>query len=125
MKIIILISFSLFISACNSTKISAPNDYLFKTWVDSREENSVNSSTRIFRPSAFKTFPASRFRMKYTFHKDGTCSYLWLSPIDAHSIKPCLYKYKKGSIQLFDTNKQKLETLTVLAFSSDKLIIKR
>ena len=124
MKTVVIILFSLLIGACTPVKNKTANTALYQKWVDSREENKANASSKIFRPSTFKKFPASRFRMKYSFSKNGTCTYSWLSPIDRHEQRLCTYTFKNGEIQLFDTNKQKLNTLKVLMLSGDKLIIK-
>jgi len=123
MKKVTIILFSLLISACNTIKNTPPNTALYQTWLDSREENKVNASSKIFRPSTFKTFPASRFRMKYSFSENGTCTYSWLSPIDRHEQRACTYIFNGGKIQLFDTKQQKVKVLKVLTLSRDKLLI--
>ncbi|HIO91874.1 MAG TPA: hypothetical protein EYG68_03410 [Leucothrix mucor] len=128
MKIIQLILLSFLVSACNpakSVKNDQPNAALYQKWIDSREENSTNSVSNIYRPSNFKTFPASRFRMAYTFRKNGTCTYRWLSPIDKHTSKLCTYTYSKGKVQLFDSMQKKLEILRIVSLSANKLVIQK
>ncbi len=123
MKTLTIILFLSLITACHSVKNKTTNSDLYQTWTDSREENKVNASSKIFRPSTFKKFPASRFRMKYSFNENGTCTYSWLSPIDRHEQRACTYIFKNNNIQLFDAKKTKLKTLKVLSLSSNKLII--
>lgn len=123
MKTLTIILFSFLLSACNPVKNKDQNTALYQTWIDSREENKVNAPSKIFRPSTFKKFPASRFRMKYSFNKNGTCTYSWLSPVDRHEQRACTYTFNKGKIQLFNEKKQTLKILTVLMLSSNKLLI--
>ena len=125
MKKLTIVLLSLFISACNPVKNKMPNTALYQTWLNSHEENRMNpsSNSKIFRPSTFREFPASRFRMKYSFNKNGSCTYSWLSPIDRHERRACTYTFNNGIIQLFDTKKQKLDSLKVLSLSKNKLVI--
>ncbi len=55
---------------------------LTKSWTNSFEEQT--DSIQIYRPSNYKQFPIARFREIFEFSKDSSCSYLVLSPVDAH-----------------------------------------
>jgi hypothetical protein len=62
--------------------------FLLQSWTHSYEEEAEGSPVLVFRPSAFKEFPPSRFRMRYSFQDNGQCSWLFLSPVDAHFMNP-------------------------------------
>ena len=75
-------------------KPSAPNaghsidtSNLVGHWVHSREEETAESNIHIYRPADYQDFAPSRFRMRYKFHEDGTCDWLYLHPADAHHFK--------------------------------------
>ena len=76
-----------------------PDSFYEVTWLRAREEEAENGP-QIFRPSDYKTFPPSRFRAKYVFHRDGTCEYLYLSPNDRHAMKSGEWTYEKGDKRL-------------------------
>ncbi len=59
-------------------------------WSHSREED--EKGVRVFRRTASKKWPPSRFRMKYKFNVDGTGSYLYLHPTDRHMMMPMRWK---------------------------------
>lgn len=61
---------------------------LVGSWTHSFEEDAGASAIQWFRPSESRAFMDAWFRMRYEFHADGTCEWLWLSPIDAHEMRP-------------------------------------
>jgi hypothetical protein len=66
-------------------------DNLLQHWVRSYEEEKPGQTVQIFRPSSWRTFPPSRFRMAYTFAGDGSCELYVLSPDDAHHFDRCTW----------------------------------
>ena len=100
--ILFAITFSIlfFVSGCNTAgedqiKIGEEEpiptiDYetFQQDWVHSQEEDPEdNYHIDIFRPSNYKEYPPSRFRMEYHFKEDSVLEWLYLSPIDAHHFK--------------------------------------
>lgn len=126
MKIAFLILLTLLMSACNSTTKTSPPNALHQQWLNAYEENTTGNEHQLYRPATFKTFPPSRFRMRYTFNNDGSCQYLWLSPIDAHKTKPCSYRFQDNTLYLLSPDKQqKIATLKVLSLTKEKLELKK
>ena len=75
---------------------------LCRHWVHSVEEQTRTQKTQIYRPSDFKQFPASHFRMQYVFYKNGDCEWYYLSPDDAH-------RFKSGKWRIASTDKNVLQ----------------
>jgi len=61
-------------------------EHLYQHWIHAREEDAGPAQT--YRPHDSKQFPPSRFRMQYSFHKNGDCEWFFLDPADAHRFKP-------------------------------------
>lgn len=77
------------VSAVEPPKAGAINTQdLLQKWVNVREEELPNTTTKIFRPEHYKKLGPSHFRMIYQFAKDGSAKWLYLSPVDAHHLKP-------------------------------------
>jgi len=74
-------------------------------WTHAYEED--GKGVQVYRPTISSTFPASHFRMRYVFSKNGTCEYLVLHPADAHFMA-------KGTWKLDPSNPKK-----VLIFGKD------
>jgi len=55
---------------------------LVQAWTNSFEEET--DSINVYRPSSYKQFPAARYRDGFNLQSDGKCSYMVLSPNDAH-----------------------------------------
>jgi hypothetical protein len=66
-----------------------------KCWTNSREEAN-QTSTFIYRPCDYKTFPPSRFRDRIEFEENGKCSYLYLAPTDGHYMVQGEWTYDKS-----------------------------
>ena len=75
---------------------------LCRHWVHSVEEQTRTQKAQIYRPSDFKQFPASHFRMQYVFYKNGDCEWYYLSPDDAH-------RFKSGKWRIASTDKNVLQ----------------
>jgi hypothetical protein len=73
---------------------------LFQHWVHSREEEERGATIQIFRPDASMDFPPSRFRMAYTFARNGRCEFFFLAPDDGHYFKPCTWKISADKLML-------------------------
>lgn len=59
---------------------------LLRHWIHSREEEK-GDGILVYRPSGFRDFPPSRFRMQYVFGGGGKCQWMHLSPTDAHHLR--------------------------------------
>jgi len=66
------------------------------SWIHSWEEDDENSCS-IYRPSDYKEFPPSRFRQYFEFKENNVCSYLVLSPDDAHYIQDGVWEYDEST----------------------------
>lgn len=95
--------------------------FLFHEWVHSREEE--KDSIKIYRPSASRSFPPSRFREIIEFYKDGKFKYLFLDPYDAH-----YFKYGGWALNKQDTSiiglvysPQKVNRIKIIQLSNDIL----
>ena len=94
--------------------------FILKCWTNSREE-AAQSSTSIFRPCNYKTFPPSRFRDQIQFELDGKCLYLYLAPNDAHHLVPGKWIYDKPNqnILITDTTGHIVYNFKVISISKD------
>ena len=77
---------------------------------------------QIYRPSAFKQFSPSRFRMQYVFAKDGACKWMFLSPDDAHHFKDGKWKIDDHVLQI--VKEKATESFQVIELSKDLLKMK-
>ncbi len=103
----------LFLTHCAKQPSQPPSDFdsqnLLQSWTHSREEEQPDDSSQIFRPSAFKTFAPSRFRMQYVFKANGECEWMYLDPADGHHLKPGTWKIDQKAdrvIRIYDVNGQ-------------------
>lgn len=78
---------------------------IYKCWKNSREEYNQNSSSFIYRPCEYKTFPPSRFREQFEFEENGKCSWLQLAPNDGHFMVQGEWIYNKEKHVLLINNK--------------------
>ena len=86
-KILLLISASAFVcceETINPLESLIDVALLCQEWTHSLEEQNSEESAKIFRPNAYKEFPAIRYREQLSFSQDGKCRYLVLAPNDAH-----------------------------------------
>lgn len=99
---------SLFValSACSEFDLSGEpeqrkdNAQFYQHWVNSFEEQT--GVVQVFRPAGSREFPTSRFRMEYVFNADGSCQYKALSPMDAHSMKHCVFTKVGNKVYVYD-----------------------
>jgi hypothetical protein len=75
-------------ASVEKAKDSVDLDLLCQVWKHSREEEKPGDIGQLFRPADGRKFRISRFRMMYSFSKDGSCKWYWLAPNDAHEVKP-------------------------------------
>ena len=110
---------------CEQEKLSDLDldlDLIEKSWTHSQEEENENGYS-IYRPSDCKEFPPSRFRQHFDFKDNHVCSYLVLSPNDAHYVQEGVWKYDEST----NTIKIMSETEVVFEFQIlelDKNILK-
>lgn len=145
MKIqIVLFAILLTFAACKSSKIQEGDttnqkvdiepDYsedpaltfdlakLMGCWLDSREENTAESGIRIFRPCDFESIPPSRFRYRIIINDDNTCSWLTLSPNDAHFMTQGTWALETDNkIVVMDENGVSVSSLTI-DFVDDEIL---
>lgn len=92
---------------------SAPlNMNFYQHWVHSFEEQNGQKIPNIFRPKGSREFPPSRFRMEFAFDKSGQCNYKYLSPVDAHEMRDCVYTKIGNKVYLYDQAGQLLSHLS-------------
>ncbi len=99
-------------------------DFLCQHWMHAREEQQ-NDEVQIYRPSTFQKFPPSRFRMQYVFTKDGTCKWMFLSPVDAHQLKDGKWKSDPADANILRIEKgEKVESCKVIELTKELLKLK-
>lgn len=99
-------SATLLLSACASVnegggetaKVEPPHFY--QHWVNAYEEQTAGKM--VFRPKGSQEFPVSRFRMEYVFNNDGSCQYKYLSPVDKHEMKSCVYTKVGNKVYVYN-----------------------
>ena len=88
---------------------------LVGSWTHSMEEDSFGSTTDWYRPSQSRDFAYDWFRMRYDFFADGTCEYWWLSPNDAHEMRPGTWELVEKDeryVRVYDEDGELLETVS-------------
>ncbi len=78
------------------------NNNFYQHWVHAYEEQNGQKTPNIFRPKGSREFPPSRFRMEFAFDKTGQCNYKFLSPVDAHEMRNCVYTKIGNKVYLYD-----------------------
>jgi hypothetical protein len=113
-------------SKCNSDQSkNKPSSSIIGCWKHAYEEQK-DGSLQFFRPCDSKDWPPSRFRQFYDFKSDGTYSYLWLSPIDAHKVKTGSWSFDENAMTLSLQNADgKAEKMKITEFSPDIIKIAR
>ena len=107
------------------TRLDIDLNDLFQHWVHSREEEPPGETVQIFRPSASRKFPPSRFRMQFIFTKDGTCKWMFLSPEDAHRFKDGQWKIDPADARVLQIIKgAAAESSVVIELTKDLLKLK-
>ncbi len=102
--------------------------FLFQSWTHSFEEETPGEDTQIFRPSDFKPFPVTRFRMQYVFRADGTCEWLVLDPADAHYMTRGTWKLAPASeVWIYDARGQRVKSVSfqIVQLEANRLRIRR
>ena len=110
MKKITILFGALFLTACagsgdlngGAVSSSPVNTNFYKHWVHSYEEQNGQKIPNIFRPKGSKDFPPSRFRMEFGFDQNGQCNYKYLSPVDAHEMRDCVYTKIGNRVYIYD-----------------------
>lgn len=126
----VLISVVALLTACagsnvtsdGSGSVSAPkakqDPSFYQRWVHSYEEQGGNKTPNIFRPAGSRSFPPSRFRMEFGFDPSGQCNYKYLSPVDAHEMRDCVYTKVDNKVYLYSNTGA---SLSHLAFTIESL----
>lgn len=96
---LLVLAMALTLSSCRDE--AAAGQSWISDWTHSYEEDTKGSTIQVYRPTISSTFPASHFRMRYVFNKNGTCEYLVLHPADAHYMA-------KGTWKLDPTNPKRV-----------------
>ncbi len=122
-RFVLLFSF-LLLASCkeNSNPTNVQRDYgsLTQSWTNSIEEQS--DSVQVYRPSSYKEFPAARFREVFVFTKDSSCSYLVLSPTDAHYMQQGRWSMiSPNRVTILDTSLTIYKTIEILELKQDLL----
>lgn len=107
MKTIIITIALALLSGCtgvsNSTEGQEETDKSFyRHWVHSYEEQNGKKTPNIFRPKGSREFPLSRFRMEFAFGPSGQCNYKFLSPIDRHEMRNCVFTKIGNKVYIYD-----------------------
>lgn len=124
---------ALFLSACagmeSSSENSKPqkelNTSFYQHWVHSFEEQNGQKVSNIFRPKGSRDFPLSKFRMEFAFDTSGECNYKFLSPVDRHEMRNCVFTKIGDSVYLYDSQGKLLSHLsfTVNSATQDRMIM--
>jgi hypothetical protein len=124
----LIVLFLITFSSCKeeTNPVTSQIDYgqLTRNWTNSYEEEDLNNSTKIFRPSNYKEYPSSRYREQLTFTNDSNCSYLVLDPADAHYFKSgkwSLIDREKNIIKIADSSGVEYKTLQIVELKKDLL----
>lgn len=78
------------------------NTNFYAHWVHSFEEQNGQKTPNIFRVKDSRQFPPSRFRMEFGFDPNGQCNYKYLSPVDAHEMRDCVYTKIGNKVYIYD-----------------------
>lgn len=122
---LLLLLTMLLVFGCASDETPQPKavfpEELINTWVASHEEGAG-----VYRPSDYKEFPTSWFRQTYTFKKEGSCDYLMLSPMDAHTLETGTWAYDSNTrlIRIYHADGSLFGTLQVTAVTAKLLEVK-
>ena len=93
---------------------------LCQVWVNSRESD----MSIVWRPNTYKSYPASRFREKIIYNKNGECKKLMLSPNDAHCFTENrwrLSKIQSNRIIIYNSKGEKIKYMTINKLDSISL----
>ncbi len=109
MKKNILILATTLLSACAGVSVSenepgkkASNTNFYQNWIHSYEEQNGQKIPNIFRLAGSRQFPPSRLRMEFGFNANGKCSYKYLSPVDAHEMRDCVYTKIGNKVYIYN-----------------------
>ena len=125
MKKLIVLFYTLFLFGCN-TGVNQKNDKIIieelkKEWTHSREEET--DSIKIYRPSDYKEFPASRYRQIFSFLDSGKCEYSILASNDAHFSEQGFWSYNENEqiITITDTTQTIIKRIEVIEVTKELL----
>jgi len=85
-------------------------DHLFQHWVRSYEEEQPGQTVQVFRPASSKQCSPSRFRMAYTFARNGSCEWYALSPADAHHFEACTWNVNASDKTILQITEEEATT---------------
>lgn len=114
--------------AADENPPAASGDPLVGSWTHSSEEEPAGSTAEWFRPSMSRDWAEAWFRMRFDFREDGTCDYLWLSPVDAHEMRPGTWERDPKDdrvVRVYDENGDLIERVSffILDLQDDLLRI--
>jgi len=112
--------------SCNDPdKVSFNEDEFLKCWTYSYEE-SAGVDGNLFRPCDFMEFPASYFRSRFTLFENNEATYLQVSPVDAHEIRPGTWSFDTDAnvLTIKSTSGQTVYRYQVIKLETEKLIVK-
>jgi hypothetical protein len=121
--------------ACEESSPTAPAAPTFDPadlvghWVRSLEEESSTEDPGVewYRPADSRDFPPAWFRMAYGFRADGRCEYLWLSPVDAHEMRPGTWDFAADDphvVRIFDDEGEELANLSFRIVTLDDELLR-
>lgn len=122
-----IVCFLVVVSACEEEAV-LEQDFLYSQWTHAFEEQEdANASKMIFRLTNSQSFAPSRFRQSYIFNDDGSCSYWFLDPADAHHFKAGSFEYHSAtnSLTIFNDEGDSFGVFRVLELAADKLVMER
>jgi len=122
----------LFLASCAGVGISdggsaprdAENTSFYQHWIHSYEDQNGQKIPNIFRPAGSRQFPPSKFRMEFAFDKSGECNYKFLSPVDRHEMRNCVFTKIGNQVYLYDMQGKSLSHLFFTINSANKDIMK-
>jgi len=98
---------------------SMDTDFLVNCWTHAQEED--RDRTNVYRLCDSQDFPASRFRRILDIKGDGSCEYLALSPVDAHSMEEGSWNFDQDSnlLEILDSRSNVVIAAEVTKLEAD------
>ena len=125
------------IVACGGDRPAAPSPTdvepadLLGRWTRSVEEESATDDPGVewFRRPDSRDFAPTWFRMTYEFGGDGSCRYLWLSPVDAHEMRDGRWDFDVNDplvVRVFDEEGEQLDGVSfrIVTLTGDLLRVR-
>ena len=66
---------------------------LVGSWTHAFEDEPEGSAVDWYRPTLSRDWTEAWFRMRFDLYQDGTAQYMWLSPVDAHEMRPGTWQF--------------------------------